>query len=57
MEGASMEQGLNNLTERGIIERIQQLEPQQIAEVIDFIQFLAEKKQYGYPLDWCSTNI
>ena len=39
-----------DLREKSILERINALEPQQIAEVMDFIEFLAEKKQKGNPL-------
>ena len=39
-----------DLTEKSILERINALEPQQIAEVMDFIEFLAEKKQKENPL-------
>jgi hypothetical protein len=39
-----------DLTEKSILERINALEPQQIAEVMDFITFLAEKKQKENPL-------
>jgi len=37
-------QELSQLTEQDILEKIKRLEPQQIAEVIDFIDFLAERK-------------
>ena len=39
-----------DLTEKGSLERINTLEPQQIAEVMDFIEFLADKKQKENPL-------
>ena len=40
-----MEHEWKDVTERGIVEKMKNLEPQQIAEVMDFIEFLAEKKQ------------
>ena len=39
-----------DLTEKSILERINALEPQQIAEVLDFIEFLTEKKRKENPL-------
>jgi Protein of unknown function (DUF2281) len=39
-----------DLREKSILERINALEPQQIAEVMDFIEFLVEKKQKENPL-------
>ena len=45
-----MEQELGRLTEQDLLERIKQLEPQHIAEIVDFIEFLAEKKRQGVPL-------
>jgi hypothetical protein len=39
-----------DLTEKSILERINTLEPQQIAEVLDFIEFLAAKKRRETPL-------
>jgi hypothetical protein len=45
-----MEQELKRLTEQSILEKIKQLEPQQIAEVVDFIEFLAERRQKESPL-------
>ncbi len=39
-----------DLTEKSILERINALEPQQIAEVLDFIEFLTEKKRRETPL-------
>jgi hypothetical protein len=38
-----MRQELNQITAQHILQKIGQLEPQQIAEVIDFIDFLAER--------------
>ncbi len=45
-----MEQELKGLKEQEILARIKQLEPQQIAEALDFIEFLAERKQKTAPL-------
>lgn len=36
--------------EQGVVEKIKSLEPQQIAEVMDFIEFLAEKRRHGSSL-------
>lgn len=36
--------------EQGVVEKIKSLEPQQIAEVMDFIEFLAEKRRQGSSL-------
>ena len=41
---------LSGHTAQAILEKIGQLEPQQIVEVVDFIDFLAEKKSKGSPL-------
>jgi len=38
------------MTQQNILEQMKRLEPQQIAEVLDFIEFLAERKQKGLPL-------
>ncbi len=40
-----MEQEAKRFTEQNILEKIRLLEPHQISEVIDFIEFLSEKKQ------------
>jgi hypothetical protein len=40
-----MGQELNQVTAQHVLQKIGQLEPQQIAEVIDFIDFLAERKK------------
>ena len=40
-----MEHEWKDVTGRGIVEKMKSLEPQQIAEVMDFIEFLVEKKQ------------
>ena len=45
-----MDQELERSTERDLLEKIKRLEPQQITEVVDFIEFLAERKQKGIPL-------
>jgi hypothetical protein len=45
-----MRQELNQATAQHILQKIGQLEPQQIAEVIDFIDFLAERKLKGFAL-------
>jgi hypothetical protein len=45
-----MRQELNRVTAQGILEKIQRLEPQQIAEAIDFIDFLVRKSLKGPPL-------
>jgi hypothetical protein len=39
-----------DLSEKSILERINALEPQQIAEVLDFIEFLTEKERQETPL-------
>jgi hypothetical protein len=44
-----MGQEFNQVTAQHVLQKIGQLEPQQIAEVIDFIDFLAERKK-GSPL-------
>jgi hypothetical protein len=38
------------LTEQDIVKRIKRLEPGQISEVLDFIEFLAEKRHDKPPL-------
>lgn len=45
-----MEHELQRLKEQDILEKVKRLEPQQIAEVVDFIEFLSERKQKGAPL-------
>jgi hypothetical protein len=45
-----MGQELSQVTTQHILEKIRQLEPQQIAEVMDFIDFLAERKSKGFAL-------
>ena len=42
-----MGQEPSGLTEQEILEKIKRLEPQQVTEVVDFIEFLAERKQKG----------
>lgn len=44
-----MEQELQRLKEETILEKIKRLEPHQIAEVVDFIEFLAQRKQKESP--------
>jgi len=45
-----MEHELQRLREQDILEKVKRLEPQQIAEVVAFIEFLSERKQKGAPL-------
>jgi hypothetical protein len=45
-----MEPAMGRLTAQDILEKIRRLEPQQIAEVADFIDFLAERKLKRSPL-------
>ena len=45
-----MDQELQRPKEEDILEKIKCLEPQQIAEVVDFIEFLSERKQKESPL-------
>lgn len=45
-----MEQELQRLKEQDILEKVKRLEPQQITEVVDFIEFLAQRKQKEAPL-------
>ncbi|MBI4526974.1 MAG: hypothetical protein HY695_24525 [Deltaproteobacteria bacterium] len=45
-----MEQERKVITEQGIVDKIKSLEPQQIAEVMDFIELLAEKRRKESPL-------
>jgi hypothetical protein len=45
-----MRQELNQVTAQHILQKIGQLEPHQIAEVIDFIDFLAERKLKEFAL-------
>ena len=40
-----MEQMLDTYTEQKIIKRLKSLPPQQLAEVIDFIDFIVERRQ------------
>jgi len=44
-----MAQELKRLTEQEILEKIKRLEPKLLAEVVDFLDFLAERKSKGYP--------
>jgi len=45
-----MKQEWKDVSEQRILEKIKGLEAQQIAEVLDFIEFLAEKKRRETPL-------
>jgi hypothetical protein len=45
-----MNDELSHVTVQDILERISRLEPQQLAEVLDFIDFLAQKKFKRSPL-------
>jgi hypothetical protein len=45
-----MDDELSHVTAQDILERISRLEPQQLAEVIDFIDFLAQRKFKRPPL-------
>jgi len=38
------------MTEQDILQRIRRLEPQQVADVVDFIEFLAERNKPASPL-------
>ena len=40
-----MKQERKNVTEQSVVEKIKGLEAEQIAEVLDFIEFLTEKKR------------
>ena len=48
--GGSVEQARGQLTGQAILDKLKHLEPQQIATVVDFIDFLAERKLQGSPL-------
>ncbi|MBI2877525.1 MAG: hypothetical protein HYY20_11650 [Candidatus Tectomicrobia bacterium] len=45
-----MGQELRKLSEQDILEKIKRLGPQQVAEVVDFIEFLAERRHRESPL-------
>jgi hypothetical protein len=45
----NMAQELKKFTEQDILEKIKRLEPQQLAEVVDFIEFLAERNEKESP--------
>ena len=45
-----MEQERGQLTGQAILDKLKHLEPQQIAAVVDFIDFLAERKPQVSPL-------
>ena len=52
-----MGQEPSGLTGQDILEKIKRLEPQQVTEVVDFIEFLAERRQKGSPLVQFLTEI
>lgn len=37
-------------TERAIVETMGRLDPEQVAQVLDFVEFLAEKKRHSSPV-------
>jgi hypothetical protein len=43
-------QALNQLTAQDILEKLKRLEPQQVVEVVDFIDFLAARRPKESPL-------
>jgi hypothetical protein len=45
-----VKQEMDQRTGQTVLDKLRYLEPQQIAEVIDFIDFLAERKQQQAPL-------
>jgi hypothetical protein len=45
-----VDQEREQLTGHAILDKLKRLEPQQVAEVIDFIDFLASRKQKESPL-------
>jgi hypothetical protein len=45
-----MQQDMDQRTGQAVLDKLKYLEPQQIAEVMDFIDFLAERKQQQSPL-------
>jgi hypothetical protein len=45
-----VDQEREQLTGHAILDKLKHLEPQQVAEVIDFIDFLASRKQKESPL-------
>lgn len=49
-QGDDMKHQRTGVTEASIVEKIKGLEAQQIAEVLDFIEFLADKKRRENPL-------
>jgi hypothetical protein len=44
-----MAQELKRLTEQEILKKIKRLEPKLLAEVVDFLDFLAERKSKEHP--------
>ena len=52
-----MKQEIDQRTGQAVLDKLKYLEPQQIAEVIDFIDFLIERKQQQVPLvQWLYTT-
>ena len=45
-----MKQDMDQHTGQAVLDKLKHLEPQQIAEVMDFIDFLAERNQQQSPL-------
>jgi hypothetical protein len=45
-----VKQEMDQRTGQAVLDKLKHLEPQQIAEVMDFIDFLAERKQQQSPL-------
>ena len=45
-----MQQERRQLTGQAILEKLKRLEPQQVAEVVDFIDFLSERSPKASPL-------
>jgi hypothetical protein len=45
-----MKQDMDQRTGQAVLDKLKHLAPQQIAEVMDFIDFLAERKQQQSPL-------
>jgi hypothetical protein len=48
--GGSVKQGIDLRTGQAVLDKLKHLEPYQITEVMDFIDFLAERKQQQAPL-------
>ena len=45
-----MKQAIDQRTGQAVLDKLKHLEPYQVAEVMDFIDFLAERKQQQSPL-------